>query len=89
VPTMAESGYPKIDIKNWYALFVPAATPQAAVAALNAGIVKVVARADMKTFVQDQGGVATSSAPAELGALLRAELAMWSNVVKAAGIKVE
>lgn len=43
----------------------------------------------MKTFVQDQGGVATSSAPAELGALLRAELDMWSKVVKAAGIKVE
>lgn len=89
VPTMAESGYPKIDIKNWYALFVPAATPQAAVAALNAGTGKVVARADMKSFVQERGGVATSSSPGELGALLRAELAMWSKVVKAAGIKVE
>ena len=89
VPTMAESGYPKIDIKNWYALFVPAATPKDVVAILNAETVKVVARADMKSFVQDQGGVATSSAPAELGALLRAELAMWSKVVKAAGIKVE
>ncbi len=89
VPTMAESGYPKIDIKNWYALFVPAATPKNAIATLNAETVKVVARADMKSFVQDQGGVATSSTPAELGALLRAELAMWSKVVKAAGIKVE
>jgi tripartite-type tricarboxylate transporter receptor subunit TctC len=89
VPTMAESGYPKIDIKNWYALFVPAATPKDVVAILNAETVKVVARADMKSFVQDQGGVATSSAPAELGALLRAELAMWAKVVKAAGIKVE
>ena len=89
VPTMAESGYPKIDIKNWYALFVPAATPKNVVATLNAETVKVVARADMKAFVQDQGGVATSSAPEELGALLRAELAMWAKVVKAAGIKVE
>ena len=89
VPTMVESGYPKIDVKNWYALFVPAATPRDVVATLNAGIIKVVARADMKTFVQDQGGVATSSAPAELAALLRAELDMWSKVVKAAGIKVE
>ena len=89
VPTMAESGYPKIDIKNWYALFVPAATPKNVVATLNAETVKVVARADMKTFVQDQGGVATSSAPEELGALLRAELAMWAKVVKTAGIKVE
>ena len=75
VPTMAESGYPKIDIKNWYALFVPAATPQAAVAALNAGTGKVVARADMKSFVQERGGVATSSSPGELGALAAARRA--------------
>ena len=89
VPTMAESDFPKIDIKNWYALFVPAATPKDVVAILNAETVKVVARADMKSFVQDQGGVATSSAPAELGSLLRVELSMWAKVVKAAGIKVE
>ncbi len=89
VPTMAESGYPKIDVKNWYALFVPAATPKDIVATLNAETLKVVARADMKAFVQDQGGVATGSAPAALGALLRAELDMWSKVVKTAGIKVE
>ena len=86
---MCESVYGKTDIRSWHGLFVPAATPKDVVAVLNAEIAKVVARADMKSFVQDQGGVATSSAPAELGALLRAELAMWAKVVKAAGIKVE
>jgi len=89
VPTMAESGFPKINIMNWYALFAPAATPKDIVAALNAETAKVVAKADMRTFVQDQGGTAVSSAPAELAALLRAELDMWSKVVKTAGVKVE
>lgn len=89
VPTTAESGYPKIEIKNWYALFVPAATPKDVVATLNAETARAVARADMKTFVQDQGGVAASSAPAELAALLRSELDLWSKVVKTAGVKLE
>ncbi len=89
VPTMAESGYPQIDVKNWYALFVPAGTPKDIVANLNVATVKVVARADMKSFVQSQGGEATSSAPEELAALLRTEIAMWAKVVKTAGIKVE
>jgi tripartite-type tricarboxylate transporter receptor subunit TctC len=89
VPTMAESGYPKINIMNWYALFAPANTPRDIVTTLNAETAKVVARADMKTFVQEQGGAAASSAPAELGALLRAELDLWSKVVRTAGIKLE
>ena len=89
VPTTAESGYPKINIMNWYALFVPAATPKDIVATLSAETARAVARADMKSFIQEQGGVAASSTPAELAALLRAELDLWSSVVKTAGVKLE
>ncbi|HKA43937.1 MAG TPA: tripartite tricarboxylate transporter substrate binding protein [Burkholderiales bacterium] len=88
-PTMAESGYPKINIMNWYALFVPAATPKDIVGTLNAETAKVVARADMKTFVQEQGGASVSNSPGELGSMLRAELDMWSKVVKTAGVKLD
>jgi tripartite-type tricarboxylate transporter receptor subunit TctC len=89
VPTMAESGFPKINIMNWYALFAPANTPKDIVATLNSETAKVVARSDMKTFVQEQGGAAVSNAPAELGTLLRAELDMWGKVVKTAGVKLD
>jgi tripartite-type tricarboxylate transporter receptor subunit TctC len=89
VPTMAESGYPQIEVKNWYALFVPAGTPKEIVAHLNVETVKVVSSADMKAFVQSTGGEATSSTPDELAALLRAEIAMWAKVVKTSGVKLE
>jgi len=88
-PTMAESGYPKITIMNWYALFAPAATPKDIVATLNAETAKAVARADMKTFVQEQGGAAVSSTPAEMASRLRAELDMWGKVVRTAGVKLD
>jgi tripartite-type tricarboxylate transporter receptor subunit TctC len=89
VPTMAESGYPRINIMNWYALFVPAATPRDVIATLNAETARVVARTDMKTFVQEQGGAAASNTPAELGSLLRNELDLWGKVVKTAGVKLD
>ena len=89
VPTTAEAGYPKIRIMNWYALFMPAATPRDIIATLNAETAKAVARPDMKSFVQEQGGAAVSNSSAELGAMLRAELDMWGKVVKTAGVKLE
>jgi tripartite-type tricarboxylate transporter receptor subunit TctC len=89
VPTMAESGYPKINIMNWYALFVPAATPKDIVATLAAETARAVARADMKAFVQEQGGAAVSNSPAELASLLRTELDLWGRVVKTAGVKLD
>ena len=89
VPTIAESGYPKINIMNWYALFAPAATPKDVISTLNADTAKVAARADMKSFVQEQGGASVSNTPAELATLLRAELDMWGKVVKAAGVRLD
>ena len=89
VPTIAESGYPKINIMNWYALFAPAATPKDVISTLNAETAKVAARTDMKTFVQEQGGASVSSTPEELGTLLRSELDMWGKVVKTAGVKLD
>jgi len=89
VPTVAESGFPRFEAKNWYALFAPAATPREIVARLNAEIVKVLSNPDTKAFMQAQGGEAAPSTPEELGALLRTELAKWGRVVKATGIKLD
>ncbi|HTP95342.1 MAG TPA: tripartite tricarboxylate transporter substrate binding protein [Burkholderiales bacterium] len=89
VPTVAESGFPRFEAKNWYALFAPAATPREIVARLNAETVKVLSNPDTKAFMQAQGGEAAPSTPEELGALLRTELAKWGRVVKATGIKLD
>jgi tripartite-type tricarboxylate transporter receptor subunit TctC len=89
VPTIAESGYPRINIMNWYALFAPVATPKDVISTLNAETARAAARTDMKTFVQEQGGASVSNTPAELGNLLRAELELWGKVVKTAGIKLD
>lgn len=47
VATVAESGLTGYDISSWLGLFAPAGTPPAIVAALNAAVVKMQARAEI------------------------------------------
>ncbi len=89
VPTMSESGFPQVEAYNWYALYVPAATPKAIIARLNAEVVKVMNNPDVKSFNQSQGATAMSSTPEELGAIHKREYDKWGGVVQAAGIKPE
>ena len=89
VPTMAESGFPQIEVYNWYALFAPANTPKPIIARLNAEIAKVMNTPEMKSFAQSQGTEAVSSTPEELAAIHKREFDKWGAVVKTTGIKAE
>ena len=89
VPTMAESGFPQIEVYNWYALFAPANTPTPISARLNAEIAKVINTPEMKSFAQSQGTEAVSSTPEELAAIHKREFDKWGAVVKTTGIKAE
>jgi tripartite-type tricarboxylate transporter receptor subunit TctC len=89
VSTMSESGFPQVEAYNWYALYVPAATPKAIIARLNAEVVKVMSIPEVKSFNQSQGATAAGSTPEELAALHKREYDKWAGVVKAAGIKPE
>jgi tripartite-type tricarboxylate transporter receptor subunit TctC len=89
LPTLAESGVAGYDATNWYAFFVPAATPAAVVATLNAELVKVLNSADVKARLSGAGMDPSPSTPQELGAFVREDTARWAGVVKAAGVRVD
>ena len=63
VPTIAESGYPKVEAYNWYSLFAPAATPKDIVSRLNSEVNKAVANAEFKNFLQSNGAEASGGTP--------------------------
>ena len=89
VPTLQELGLRELDVETWYALFAPAATPPAVVAKINADFNSLLADPAVKAFLEKQGMSTAGGTPAELAALLRRELARWSRVVAAAGIKAD
>jgi tripartite-type tricarboxylate transporter receptor subunit TctC len=89
VPTIDESGVPGYEVSAWFGIFAPAGTPAAVVKRLNAEIVKIMQLPEMKERLASQGAEAMSSTPEQFAAYVTEELAKWSRVVKASGMKVE
>jgi tripartite-type tricarboxylate transporter receptor subunit TctC len=88
-PTVAESGVPGYDISVWAGLFAPAGTPQAVVTRLYQEASRAMnapdTREKLKNIGMDPGGLA----PEQLAAMIKADIAKYGAIVKAAGIKAE
>ena len=89
LPTVAESGVPGFDVSAWFAIYVPAATPQDIVQRLNKEFGAALADADIRGKLTAQGYIVHGGSPQDLGALLRSETVKWAKVVKESGAKAE
>jgi tripartite-type tricarboxylate transporter receptor subunit TctC len=89
VPTMAEAGLPDFVITSWFGLLVPTGTPAPVIARLNAETVKVLGRADVKATLGAQGLEVASSTPEQFGEHIKSEIARFTKIARAAGIKAE
>jgi tripartite-type tricarboxylate transporter receptor subunit TctC len=87
-PAVAET-IPGYEASSWYGVGVPAGTPPAAVARLNAEINAALADPKMKARLEDLGGILMPGTPAEFGAFIRAETEKWAKVVEFSGAKAE
>jgi tripartite-type tricarboxylate transporter receptor subunit TctC len=91
-PTMTESGVlppPGLDIREWYGVIVPVATPRPIVNKLNAEMVKVFKRPDVQTRLTEMGAEYLGSSPQELDKQLANDVKGWAKWVKDAGVRVE
>ena len=89
VPTLKEAGLPDLEVETWYAIFAPAGTPNAIVARVNREMNELLKEADVKDVIAKQGLVPEGGTPEVLGERVKRELAAWTRVVKAAGIKAD
>jgi tripartite-type tricarboxylate transporter receptor subunit TctC len=89
VPTVAEAGVPGYEATIWLGVMAPVKTPKPIVDKLNAEIVKVMNRPDVKEAWAKQGAVPMPMSPAEFDKYLRADIEKWANVVKVSGAKLE
>ncbi len=87
VPTMAEAGFPQLDVQLWAGLFAPAGTPPAIGRKLEDELAKALKSPDVlqrfATLTVNAGG-ATGT---ELGTQIAAEIARWKEVAQKANIK--
>jgi tripartite-type tricarboxylate transporter receptor subunit TctC len=89
LPTVAEAGVAGYQATNWYGLAAPARTPHAIIVALNREINRVLALNEVRDKLLNIGMETESATPEQFAEFVRAEIAKWAKVVKAARIKVE
>jgi tripartite-type tricarboxylate transporter receptor subunit TctC len=89
VPTFAESGYAGMTTGSWYAVWLPARTPEAVVSRMSAEIAKIVAMPDVRDRILALGGEPVGSSPAAFDAFQKAEMARWAKVIRDSGAKAE
>ena len=89
VPTTKEAGYSNVELQNYYALFLPARTPQEIVGKLHDAAVKTVNTPAVREKLVGSGADPLTMTPEEFTRFLRADIEMWGKVVKAAGVKVD
>jgi tripartite-type tricarboxylate transporter receptor subunit TctC len=88
-PSMAEEGYPEVDIHLWSGIFAPAATPPAVVAKLEKALNEAIRDPDvagkLRTMAADPGG----GPPEEFRRLVDSDIAKFTAIVKAANLHFE
>jgi tripartite-type tricarboxylate transporter receptor subunit TctC len=89
VPTTAEAGMPSLQVENWTAMMVPAATPDAIVQKLGAEIVKILGGADIEEKARTQGFRVDARAANKFAPFLDEEIQRWGRIIKAARITAE
>jgi tripartite-type tricarboxylate transporter receptor subunit TctC len=70
------------DVSTWFGIFLPAATPEAAVAELNAQIRAMIDQPETQARFTQMGGFPAWSPPAQFKAFVEAEIRKWGEVVR-------
>ncbi|HET7795145.1 MAG TPA: tripartite tricarboxylate transporter substrate binding protein [Rhizobacter sp.] len=89
LPTMAESGYPAVEVLNWQGIVGPKGLPAEIVKQLNAVGNQALQDAGLRKTITDQGNEVVGGTPEEFAALIKAEAPRWGKVVKEAKIEPE
>lgn len=89
VPTFIESGVPDFEVSSWVGILAPAQTPRPIVDRLNRELNAVLATPEIVDKLATLGIAATPGTPEDFAAQMKADLAKYGKVVKAAGIKAE
>jgi tripartite-type tricarboxylate transporter receptor subunit TctC len=88
VPTTLESGYPNSEYNFWAGIFAPAKAPLEIRAKLHAEVAKALAHPAVNDKLKNLGADPMRLTADEYAALVKREIEINSQLVKAAGIKV-
>jgi tripartite-type tricarboxylate transporter receptor subunit TctC len=89
VPTVAEAGFPEVDLSAWLGIVTAGATPKDRVDRLGAAIAKIAQSPEIAAKLASIGALPRPMEPKQFGEFLKSEDARWGAIVKTSGVKIE
>ena len=89
VPTTRDMGYPNLELQGWNGFLAPKGTPDAIVARIQQQVAEAVKRPDNAKRMTDVGAEPSGNTPAEMGDMLRRQVAQVRPVVEELKLVVE
>jgi len=87
VPTISEAGVAGYEAVIWLGLMAPKGTPPEIVRRLNAEVVKIVSKPEVRDEWSKQGAVAMTMTPDEFARYMSDDIVKWERIVKISGAK--
>ncbi len=89
IPSAVEADAPVLDLKVWFGVLAPAATPGAVVTRLNAEFAKALAQPEVRQRLMKLGANIVANTPKEFADVIAADTERLSKVVKSSGARVD
>ena len=89
IPTIAEAGFADFDVNPWFGLMAPKRTPPELIRKINRDIEEILRSKELIDAFTAQGAEPYATTPEAFGAVLKADLVKWGQVVKASGASVD
>ena len=89
LPTVAEAGVPGFEYSTWYGMLVPAGTPQLMVKRLQTDVANIIKTPQLRERFAAQGLDVYGISAAGFETFMNSEIAKWSKVVQAAGVRAD
>jgi tripartite-type tricarboxylate transporter receptor subunit TctC len=86
VPTFSEAGLPGFKSITWFGLVAPPATPTALAEKINRDAVEILNKKEVGDMLRKLSLEAGATSPADTTRFFADEAALWSKVIREAGI---
>ena len=89
VPTLAEAGFPGLEMTTWYGVLAPAGTPKELVARLHDEIMKALKTPDVQKRIANLAGEPGTLTVEQFADLNRADYARYGKLIRESAVKLE
>jgi len=89
VPTLASQGQPDMVISFWTGLLAPAGTPAPVVAKLEAALLQIMRKPDIRGKLTSEGSVVRAMASQDFAAYIAQDAARWKHIAQVTHISVQ